>query len=418
MKVIEIEGGNKLSGTIRVSGAKNATVALIPAAILTDEEATICNVPEITDTDALCDILKLLNVNVNRSTESLVINPKDMQNTCITEPYSKKLRASYYFMGALLGKYKRAEMYFPGGCSIGARPIDLHLKGFEALGAKVTNDKNKYIVDAEELKGANIYLDIASVGATINIMLAAVRAKGTTVIDNAAKEPEIVNVATFLNNMGAKISGAGTSTIKIKGVDHLHKCFHEVIPDRIEAGTYIIIGALCGTTLKIDNVIPEHIDSLVSKLEEMGVKLEIGADYITVFERTNKLKSTNIKTAVYPGFPTDLQQPFTVLLTQADGKSKVTETIWENRFMHIPYLKELGADIEVKNQTATVIGPSDLKGSEVVATDLRAGAAMVAAALIASGKTNITNAEHILRGYEQIVEKLSNVGAKIRIKEI
>ena len=418
MKVIEIEGGNKLSGTIRVSGAKNATVALIPAAILTDEEATICNVPEITDTDALCDILKLLNVNVNRSTESLVINPKDMQNTCITEPYSKKLRASYYFMGALLGKYKRAEMYFPGGCSIGARPIDLHLKGFEALGAKVTNDKNKYIVEAEELKGANIYLDIASVGATINIMLAAVRAKGTTVIDNAAKEPEIVNVATFLNNMGAKISGAGTSTIKIKGVDHLHKCFHEVIPDRIEAGTYIIIGALCGTTLKIDNVIPEHIDSLVSKLEEMGVKLEIGADYITVLERTNKLKSTNIKTAVYPGFPTDLQQPFTVLLTQADGKSKVTETIWENRFMHIPYLKELGADIEVKNQTATVIGPSDLKGSEVVATDLRAGAAMVAAALIASGKTTITNAEHILRGYEQIVEKLSNVGAKIRIKEI
>ena len=418
MKVIEIEGGNKLSGTIRVSGAKNATVALIPAAILTDEEATICNVPEITDTDALCDILKLLNVNVNRSTESLVINPKEMQNTCITEPYSKKLRASYYFMGALLGKYKRAEMYFPGGCSIGARPIDLHLKGFEALGAKVTNDKNKYIVEAEELKGANIYLDIASVGATINIMLAAVRAKGTTVIDNAAKEPEIVNVATFLNNMGAKISGAGTSTIKIKGVDHLHRCFHEVIPDRIEAGTYIIIGALCGTPLKIDNVIPEHIDSLISKLEEMGIKLEIGADYVTVLETPTKLKSTNIKTAVYPGFPTDLQQPFTVLLTQADGKSKVTETIWENRFMHIPYLKELGADIEVKNQTATVIGPSELKGSEVVATDLRAGAAMVAAALIASGKTTITNAEHILRGYEQIVEKLSNVGAKIRIKEI
>ena len=418
MKVIEIEGGNKLSGTIRVSGAKNATVALIPAAILTDEEATICNVPEITDTDALCDILKLLNVNVNRSTESLVINSKEMQNTCITEPYSKKLRASYYFMGALLGKYKRAEMYFPGGCSIGARPIDLHLKGFEALGAKVTNDKNKYIVEAEELKGANIYLDIASVGATINIMLAAVRAKGTTVIDNAAKEPEIVNVATFLNNMGAKISGAGTSTIKIKGVDHLHRCFHEVIPDRIEAGTYIIIGALCGTPLKIDNVIPEHIDSLISKLEEMGIKLEIGADYVTVLETPTKLKSTNIKTAVYPGFPTDLQQPFTVLLTQADGKSKVTETIWENRFMHIPYLKELGADIEVKNQTATVIGPSELKGSEVVATDLRAGAAMVAAALIASGKTTITNAEHILRGYEQIVEKLSNVGAKIRIKEI
>jgi len=418
MKLIEIEGGKPLSGTIRVSGAKNATVALIPAAILTDEEATICNVPEITDTDALCDILKLLKVRANRSTESLVINPQKMENAEITEEFSKKLRASYYFMGALLGKYKKAVMYFPGGCSIGARPIDLHLKGFEALGAKVTSEKNKYIVEAEELKGANIYLDIASVGATINIMLAAVKAKGTTIIDNAAKEPEIVNVATFLNNMGAKISGAGTSTIKIVGVEHLHKCFHEVIPDRIEAGTYIIIGALCGKPLKIDNVIPEHIDSLLSKLEEVGVNLEVGPDYVTIYEPDEKYTATNIKTAVYPGFPTDLQQPFTVLLTQASGKSKVTETIWENRFMHVPYLKSLGADIEVKNQTATVLGPSELKGCEVVATDLRAGAAMVAAALIANGKTTITNAEHILRGYEQIAEKLTSVGAKITIKEI
>ena len=417
MKIIEIEGSRELNGTIRVSGAKNATVALIPAAILTDEEATICNVPEITDTDALCDILELLNVKVNRSTESLVINPQEMENKEITEQFSKKLRASYYFMGALLGKYKKAVMYFPGGCSIGARPIDLHLKGFEALGATVTSDKNKYIVEAKELKGANIYLDIASVGATINIMLAAVRAKGTTIIDNAAKEPEIVNVATFLNNMGAKITGAGTSTIKIVGVNSLHKCFHEVIPDRIEAGTYIIIGALCGNPLKIDNVIPEHVDSLLSKLEEMGVNLEIGSDYVTVLDNSS-LKATNIKTAVYPGFATDLQQPFTVLLTKANGKSKVTETIWENRFMHIPYLNKLGADIIVKNQTATVLGPSELKGTEVVATDLRAGAAMVAAGLVAEGKTTITNAEHILRGYEQIVEKLTAVGAKISIKEI
>ena len=418
MKIIEIEGDKRLNGTIRISGAKNATVALIPAAILTDEEVTICNVPEITDTDALCDILKLLNVDVKRSTESIIINPTEIINTEITESYSKKLRASYYFMGALLGKYKKAVMYFPGGCSIGARPIDLHLKGFEALGATVTNENNKYIVEAKELKGANIYLDIASVGATINIMLAAVRAKGTTIIDNAAKEPEIVNVATFLNNMGAKISGAGTSTIKIKGVNHLGKCFHEVIPDRIEAGTYIIIGALCGNPLKIDNIIPEHIDSLLLKLEEMGVELEIGKDYVTVLNSSKKLKSTNIKTAVYPGFATDLQQPFTVLLTQAKGKSKVTETIWENRFMHVPYLKELGANIEVKNQTATVLGPTELKGAEVVATDLRAGAAMVAAALISKGTTTITNAEHILRGYEQIVEKLTSVGAKITIKEI
>lgn len=417
MKIMEIEGGKELTGTIRISGAKNATVALIPAAILTDEEATICNIPEITDTEALCDILKELNVGVKRASESIIINPKDMQNIEIAEKFSKKLRASYYFMGALLGKYKKAVMYFPGGCSIGARPIDLHLKGFEALGAKVTNEGNKYIVEAEELHGSNIYLDIASVGATINIMLAAVKAKGKTVIDNAAKEPEIVNIATFLNNMGAKITGAGTSTIKIIGVNHLGKCFHEVIPDRIEAGTYVIIGALCGNPLKIDNVIPEHIDSLLSKLEEAGVPLEVGADYVLV-QKNDKYKSVDIKTAVYPGFATDLQQPFTVLQTQSTGKSKTTETIWENRFMHIPYLNALGANISVKNQTATIIGPSKLVGCDVVATDLRAGAAMVTAGLRAEGKTTITNVEHILRGYENIVEKLTEVGAKISIKEI
>ena len=417
MKIMEIEGGRDLTGTIRISGAKNATVALIPAAILTDEEATICNIPEITDTEALCDILKLLKVDVKRASESIIINPQQMENIEIQESFSKKLRASYYFMGALLGKFKKAVMYFPGGCSIGARPIDLHLKGFEALGAKVTSEGNKYIVEAEKLKGANIYLDIASVGATINIMLAAVRAEGNTIIDNAAKEPEIVNVATFLNNMGAKITGAGTSTIKIEGVNHLGKCFHEVIPDRIEAGTYVIIGALCGTPLKVDNIIPEHIDALLSKLEEAGVNLEVGADYVLV-QKEKEYKPTNVKTAVYPGFPTDLQQPFTVLQTQANGKSKTTETIWENRFMHIPYLIELGANIDVKNQTATVLGPTKLTGSEVVATDLRAGAAMVAAALKAEGKTTITNVEHILRGYEQMVEKLTQVGAKIQIKEI
>ena len=400
MQIIEIEGQKELSGTIRVSGAKNATVALIPAAILTDETATICNVPEITDTDALCDILKDLNVDVKRASESIIIDPTNMVNQEICEEHSKKLRASYYFMGALLGKYKRAEMHFPGGCSIGARPIDLHLKGFEALGAKVTNDKNKYIVEAEELRGANIYLDFASVGATINIMLAAIKAKGRTIIDNAAKEPEIANIATFLNNMGARITG-----------------FHEVIPDRIEAGSYIIMGALCGKDLKIDNIIPEHIDSLISKLEELGVELETGRDYIKV-SKPDKFNATNIKTAVYPGFPTDLQQPFTVLLTQSEGKSKVLETIWENRFMHVPYLNNLGADITVKNQTATIVGPRQLKGTTVVATDLRAGAAMVAAGLTAKGKTTITNVEHILRGYEQIVEKLTSVGAKITLKEI
>ena len=417
MRVLEIEGKKELSGTIRVSGAKNSVVALIPAAILSDDEVTICNVPELTDTDALCDILNQLNVSVKRASESIVIDTKEMKNIEIEESHSKKLRASYYFMGALLGKYKKAVMYFPGGCSIGKRPINLHLKGFEAMGAKVTNKGNKYTVEADELHGANIYLDFASVGATINIMLAAVKAVGTTVIDNAAKEPEIVNIATFLNNMGAKVKGAGTSTIKIEGVEKLNGCFHEVIPDRIEAGTYIIAGALCGNRLKIDNIIPEHLEALTSKLLEMGISLDIGDDYIIVNKKDN-YKPVNIKTSVYPGFPTDLQQPFTVLLTQCDGQSKVDETIWENRFMHVAYLNKLGADITIKNQTATIIGPTKLKGDTVVATDLRAGAAMVCAALAADGKTIITNIDHILRGYEKIVEKLVNVGAKIEDKEI
>ena len=417
MKILEIVGGSTLSGTIRIGGAKNSCVALIPAAILSDEEVTICNVPEISDTDNLCEILNYLNVENKRASESIVINPRKLENKEISEEFSKKLRASYYFMGALLGKYKKAVMYFPGGCSIGTRPIDQHLKGFEALGATVTVEGNKYIIEAERLKGSRIYLDIASVGATINIMLAAVKAEGKTIIENAAKEPEIVNIATFLNNMGARITGAGTSTIKITGVERLKGCFHEVIPDRIEAGTYLIIGALCGENLKIDNIIPEHIESLTSKMLEMGADLEIGTDYIIV-NKKDKYKSTSIKTAVYPGFPTDLQQPFTVLLTQCNGKSKVTETIWENRFMHIPYLVQMGADITIKNQTATILGPNKLKGTEVVATDLRAGAAMVAAALAAEGKTMITNVEHILRGYENIVQKLSDVGAKIESREI
>ena len=417
MKILEIEGGRTLSGTIRISGAKNSCVALIPAAILSDEEVTICNVPEISDTDNLCEILNYLNVENKRASETIVINPKNLQNKEISEEFSKKLRASYYFMGALLGKYKKAEMYFPGGCSIGTRPIDQHLKGFEALGATVSVEGNKYIIEAERLKGSRIYLDIASVGATINIMLAAVKAEGKTIIENAAKEPEIVNIATFLNNMGARITGAGTSTIKITGVEKLKGCFHEVIPDRIEAGTYVIIGALCGENLKIDNIIPEHIESLTSKMLEMGANLEIGNDYIIVSKK-DKYKNTSIKTAVYPGFPTDLQQPFTVLLSKCTGKSKVTETIWENRFMHRPYLVDMGANITIKNQTATIVGPAELIGKEVVATDLRAGAAMVAAALSAKGKTMITNVEHILRGYENIVQKLTEVGAKIESREI
>ncbi len=418
MEVLEIEGGKRLNGTIRVSGAKNSSVALIPASILSDEGAvTLLNVPEIKDTDSLTDILNYIGADVDRSTESMVIDSTNVTNKDIPEEFAKKLRASYYFMGAMLGKYKHAELYFPGGCSIGERPINLHLKGFEALGGVITNEGSKYIVDAKELKGAEIYLDIASVGATINIMLAAVKAEGTTTIENAAKEPEIVDVAMLLNSMGANIEGAGTSIIKIEGVKHLHGCSHEIIPDRIEAGTYMIIGAIAGNYLKIDNVIPKHLEALISTLEEMNVELDIGDDYVIV-NKPDKYKPAVIKTLPYPGFPTDLQQPYSVLMTQADGDCKITETIWENRFMHVPHLNNMGANIEVDGMKSIIHGPTPLHGTKVEATDLRAGAAMVAAGIIADGKTTITNINHILRGYENIVEKLSDVGAVIRKVEV
>ena len=417
MKVIKIDGGQELSGLIKISGAKNSSVALIPASILADSDVTICNVPEITDTDVLCEMLGYLGADVRRASESVVITSGKIQNKFIPEIYSKKLRASYYFMGALLGKFKHVEISLPGGCSIGARPINLHLKGFEALGATITNDNEKYIVDAKELKGANIYLDIASVGATINIMLAAVLAKGKTIIENAAKEPEIVNVATFLNNMGAKIVGAGTSQITITGVSKLNGCFHEVIPDRIEAGTYTIIGALVGKDLKIYNIIPEHIEALTSKLKEMGANIEIGPDYLVITKK-DEYKPVNVKTLVYPGFPTDLQQPFSVLLSRCRGKSTVEETIFENRFMNLPELRKMGMVVSLDETVATFIGPNELTAAIVNATDLRAGASLVTAALAAKGVTTITNIEHILRGYEGLVEKLQDVGAKIKIEEI
>ncbi|NLA33430.1 MAG: UDP-N-acetylglucosamine 1-carboxyvinyltransferase [Tenericutes bacterium] len=416
MKVLQIKGGKELSGEIVISGAKNSAVALIPAAILADEPIKILNVPQISDIDALSDSLKYLGASVTRTGETFIIDPKSLINKPIPENISNKLRASYYFMGALLGKYKEVDMFFPGGCAIGSRPINLHLKGFEALGAKIEEKGNRYHIYAKELKGTNIYLDFASVGATINIMLAATRAKGKTIIDNAAKEPEIVNIAIFLNNMGAKIKGAGTSTITIIGVDHLKGCFHEVIPDRIEAGTYVILGALVGNKLKISNLIPEHIEALLSKLKEAGVEMEIGDDHI-IISKPNKYKSISIVTQIYPGFPTDLQQPITPLLTQCPSAS-ITENIFENRFMHIKAFNKLGGKIKINGKKAIFKGPCQLKGTKIEATDLRAGAAMVLAGLIAKDITIITNIEHILRGYEGIVEKLINVGAKIEVREI
>ena len=417
MKQIKITGGNTLTGEIKISGAKNSAVALIPAAILCDEQATIFNVPNISDIDALSEILEYLGAGVKRKEDAIVIDSSSIVNKEIPKGISKKLRASYYFMSALLGKYKKVEMYFPGGCSIGARPIDQTLKGFKALGAKVEEDGDKYTITADELKGGYVYLDMPSVGATVNTILVAAKAKGTTIIENAAKEPEIVNVATFLNNMGAKIRGAGTSQIKIVGVEKLHKCMHEVIPDRIEAGTYIIAGALAGDKLRISNIIPDHVESLTSKLIEIGVDIEEGNDYMIV-SRGDKYKKTKIKTLGYPGFPTDLQQPITTLLTQCKGISEVHETIYESRFQNVEYLNKMGAEIKINDDKAFIYGPSELKGRKVTATDLRAGACLVLAGLIASGTTTIENVDHILRGYENIIYKLSSVGAKIELIDI
>lgn len=412
MKKIKINGGKELKGTIKISGAKNSAVALVPASLLSDGIVTIDNIPNISDIDALNEILEFLGAKVRRENDRMIIDQTNLENKEIPESKAKKLRASYYFMSALLGKYKHVEMYFPGGCSIGARPIDQTLKGFRALGAEVVEEGNKFTIDAKELVGSEVSLDMPSVGATINTILVAVKAKGTTTILNAAKEPEIVNVATFLNNMGAKITGAGTSEITIKGVNKLGDGFAEVIPDRIEAGTYVIAGALVGNRLKIENIIPEHIESLTLKLKEMNVPLEIHEDYLIVSKCEN-MKPVNIKTQGYPGFATDLQQPMTALLIGANGTSVLEETIYENRFQNIPFLNEMGADIIIDGRKIYVKGPKSLTGKEIIATDLRAGACLVLAGLKANGITIIKEVEHILRGYENIIEKLKNVGADI-----
>lgn len=416
MKKLIIEGNHPITGSIKISGAKNSAVALIPAALLSSGEVRIDNIPNISDIDVLKEILVYLGAEVKREGEQITINSSNINNKSIPKEICSKLRASYYFMAALLGKYKKVEMWFPGGCSIGARPIDQTLKAFRALGATVVEEDSKFTITADKLVGTEIYLDMPSVGATVNTILASVLAEGVTIIANAAKEPEIVNVATFLNSMGAKIKGAGTSTIKIIGVEKLNGCFHEVIPDRIEAGTYVLAGALVGENLKIEGLIPEHIESLTTKLREMGSNIKIYDDYIEI-SKCN-LKSCKIKTLGYPGFPTDLQQPFTALLTQSEGISIVEETIYENRFQNVKYLNDMGANIKiVHNQKIEVSGKTPLKGCTVKATDLRAGACMVLAALVSSGTTVIEDVEHVLRGYENIVSKLQNVGVNIKLIE-
>ena len=420
MKEIIINGGKTLSGNIYIGGAKNSVVALIPAALLSNDVCNINKVPNISDKDALIDILKVLSVNASFKETSIIIDSTNLQNKVIPEDLSQKLRASYYFMGVLLAKFKHVEMYLPGGCNIGTRPIDLHLKGFEALGAKVFHDEktHKYTLDADELIGTRIKLDFASVGATINIMYAACLAKGTTILENAAKEIEIINIADFLNKMGAKINGAGTSTITIEGVEKLKGTTIDVIPDRIEAGTYLMIGAMIGDNLTVCGIEPSQLKALFDKFDDMGIKYKIADDKVTI-SKSNNIMPINIKTLVYPGFPTDLGQPMSVLLTQANGTSYFEETIWEKRMQHVKYLNMMGANIKLQDNTHSIInGPTKLKGCHINATDLRGGAALVMAGLIAEGTTTISNIEYILRGYENLINKLSKVGADIKIIDV
>jgi UDP-N-acetylglucosamine 1-carboxyvinyltransferase len=414
MEKLMIEGGYPLEGTVQISGAKNSAVALIPATILAESTVTIEGLPNISDVRILRDLLEEIGGEAYLDeNQSLTVNPENMIPMPLPSGKVKKLRASYYLMGAMLGRFKKAVIGLPGGCNLGPRPIDQHIKGFEALGAKVTNEQGAIYLRADELVGARIYLDVVSVGATINIMLAAVRAKGQTIIENAAKEPEIIDVATLLTSMGARIKGAGTDVIRIDGVEKMHGCRHSIIPDRIEAGTYMILAASMGQQVLLDNVIPLHLESLIAKLREMGVFIETKDDQVLVYRGKDPLKSVDIKTLVYPGFPTDLQQPFTSLLTSSEGTSIVTDTIYSARFKHIDELRRMGANVKVEGRSAIINGPAKLEGAKVRASDLRAGAALVVAGLMAEGVTEISGLEHIDRGYESLVEKLKGLGAKV-----
>ncbi len=417
MDVYKIQGGNRLQGKVTVSGAKNSAVALIPASILAGSSVTIGGIPEISDAWTLKALLEEIGGQVTFENGKMTIDPSKMVAMPLPNGNVKKLRASYYMMGAMLGRFKKAVIGLPGGCFLGPRPIDQHIKGFEALGAKVTNEHGAIYLRADELIGAKIYLDVASVGATINIMLAAVRAKGKTVIENAAKEPEIIDVATLLTNMGAKIKGAGTSVIRIEGVDELTGTKHTIIPDRIEAATFMVMAAAIGDGVEIDNVIPLHLESVTSKLREMGVTIEENEESIYIPKQEN-FRAVDVKTLVYPGIPTDVQQPLTVLMTQAKGTSMVTDTIYSARFKHIDELRRMSAKARVEGNTAIIQGPVALEGSKVTATDLRAGAALVLAGLIAKGQTEIHDIYHIERGYSALIEKLCALGADIRKESI
>jgi UDP-N-acetylglucosamine 1-carboxyvinyltransferase len=410
-----IKGGKPLKGQVTISGAKNAIVAIIPAALLASDKCTLENLPVIRDVFVLKEIIEQMGAKVSFNEKgTMEIDASQLNHPRIDNCLVKELRASYYLLGALLGRFGKVTMAYPGGCDIGVRPIDQHIKGFRALGAEIEIEHGMISVQADKLVGSEIFLDVVSVGATINIMIAATMAEGITVIENAAKEPHVVDVANFLNSMGAEVKGAGTDVIKVKGVQSLHGSTYMVIPDQIEAGTYMIAAAaIPGGDVTIGNVIPKHLDSITAKLVEMGVEVQENGDSIRVISK-GKPKSVDIKTLPYPGFPTDLQQPMTSLLTVADGTSMVTESIWEGRFKHVDELKKMGANIKVEGRVAVIEGTNMLTGARVSATDLRAGAALVIAGLLAQGETEVLNLFHIDRGYENIEGKLRKLGAEIR----
>ncbi|HEM6636056.1 TPA: UDP-N-acetylglucosamine 1-carboxyvinyltransferase [Enterococcus faecium] len=418
MKKIVIKGNRPLAGEVTISGAKNSAVALIPAAILADSPVILEGVPDIQDVHSLIEILEIMGATVHFSNNILEIDPREVVSIPMPHGKINSLRASYYFMGTLLGKFGEAVVGLPGGCYLGPRLIDLHVKGFEALGAEVTNEHGAMYLRTENkgLRGNRIFMDVVSVGATINVMLAAVKAKGQTVIENAAREPEIIDVATLLNNMGAKVRGAGTDVIRIEGVETLHGCRHFMIPDRIEAGTYLALAAAVGNGIKVKNVIFEHLESFIAKLQEIGVHMKISEDEIEVYP-SKELKPANIMTYPYPGFATDLQQPLTALLLMTTGTSEIIDTIYAKRVNHVPELARMGADITVEGNMIIVNGPNKLHGTEVVASDLRAGACLVIAGLLAEGTTTIYNVDYILRGYDHIIEKLTALGASIEMIE-
>ena len=415
METLIINGGGALRGSVEINGAKNAAVAILPAAVLASKgKCIIDNIPDIEDVHCLERILLDLGCSVKKTSENVLeIDATDINTVNACTEDVRRMRASYYFIGSLLARFGKAKVELPGGCPIGVRPIDQHIKGFEALGANVTIEHGAVLVEAESLKAANIFFDVVSVGATINVMIAATMAEGTTVLENVAKEPHVVDVANFLNSMGADIKGAGTDVIRIKGVNELVGCNYSVIPDQIEAGTFMIAAAATKGDVTITNIIPKHLESISAKLIEMGAIVEDGDDSVRVTV-DNELRGVNVKTAPYPGFPTDVQQPMSVLLSVTKGSSLVTESIWENRHKHTDELKKMGAMIKVEGRTAIIDGVEKLEGAKVIATDLRAGAAMVIAGLIANGETEIVDIEHIDRGYPHIEEKFRSLGADIR----